>query len=108
MSEEGPLVDEEQGEEHHPSDLSVPWWVWVILGFALVMAVVIVIIIWSGGGSAPEGTQGPDAAEVEEEYVDEEYVDEEAAEPTTEPAEQVDPAASPAPGVPPAPGIPTQ
>ena len=40
------MTDEEpaaQGE-----DLSVPMWVWTLLGFALVTAVVIVVIMWGG------------------------------------------------------------
>jgi hypothetical protein len=43
-----------------PQDLSVTMWVWTLLGFALVVAVIIVVIIWGGGqprqtGPATEG-----------------------------------------------------
>ena len=38
-------------------DLSVPMWVWTLIGFALVVAVIIVVIIW-GGGQAPQTDQG--------------------------------------------------
>ena len=51
------------GEEQQPSqaqDLSVPMWVWTLLGFALVVAVIIVVIIWGGGQArqADPGTEG--------------------------------------------------
>ena len=31
-----------------PDDLSIPMWVWTLLGFTLVTAVVIIVIIWGG------------------------------------------------------------
>jgi hypothetical protein len=42
-------------------DLSVPMWVWTLLGFALVVAVIIVVII-SGGGQARQNDQAPGGA----------------------------------------------
>jgi hypothetical protein len=75
VTEEGPPDEATQP----PTDMSVPIWVWVILGFALVMAVVIVMIIWAGGG----GTEHLDAAE--EEVIIEEVAPAEDA-PATGPA----------------------
>ena len=43
-------------EEEEVQDLSVPMWVWTVLGFALLVAVVIIVIIWGGakrGGEVP-------------------------------------------------------
>jgi hypothetical protein len=34
-------------------DLSVPMWVWTLLGFVLVVAVIIVVIIIGGGQATP-------------------------------------------------------
>lgn len=31
-----------------PADLSIPMWVWTLLGFAAITAVVIIVIIWGG------------------------------------------------------------
>ena len=75
------------GEEHHEepvADFSVPWWVWVILGFTLLMAVVIVIIIW-GGATAPQPAAEPAQPVVEE--VAEEPATEPSTSPTTGPTE---------------------
>lgn len=47
-------------EQPQAQDLSVPMWVWTLLGFTLVVAVIIVVIIW-GGGQARQtdpGTEG--------------------------------------------------
>ncbi len=46
MSEQGQPDEEQRGGGE---DLSVPMWVWTLLGFALLTAVVIVVIIWGGG-----------------------------------------------------------
>ena len=53
MADDGQPGD--QAEVVPAQDLSVPIWVWVVLGFAGVMAVVIVMIIWAGGGDPPAG-----------------------------------------------------
>jgi hypothetical protein len=36
-----------------PQDLSVPMWVWTLIGFALVVAIIIIAIIWGGGQRGP-------------------------------------------------------
>lgn len=43
-------------EPRAAEDLSVPMWVWTLLGFALLTAVVIVVIIW-GGGKRDDATE---------------------------------------------------
>ena len=54
----GDGVDDPVGPQ--TQDLSVPMWVWTLLGFALVVAVIIVVIIWGGGQGRPtdQGTEG--------------------------------------------------
>ena len=69
-------------EETRPDaeDLSVPMWVWTLLGFALLTAVVIVVIIWGGARQAvPEG-------ESEAGPTTETILGEPTTGPTTEPA----------------------
>ena len=78
MTEDGPP---DEKVEAPPQDLSVPIWVWVILGFAMVMAVVIVMIIWAGGGKPPD--PGPDE---EQEVVVEEEEEAALEEAETQPA----------------------
>ena len=45
----GDAGDDARGEVVQQPDLSVPMWVWTLLGFVLVVAVVIVVIIVGGG-----------------------------------------------------------
>jgi hypothetical protein len=60
-------------EEEEPAgtgeDLSVPMWVWTLLGFALVTAVLIVVIIRGGAGRGADQTEtyedDPTAAETQ-------------------------------------------
>lgn len=80
MTEQGPPDEAPEEQAAAPADMSMPIWVWVILGFALVMAVVIVMIIWAGGG----GSEHLDAAEEEEVIIQEVAPAEE--EPATGPA----------------------
>ena len=74
-----PAGDDDEQHEHR-SDFSVPWWIWVILGFTLLMATVIVIIIQGGGGTP----QPLPAAEPE--VIVEPATTEPTTEPTTGPA----------------------
>src|SRR3954468_8658331 len=66
--------DEAGDEVAYAQDLSVPMWVWTLLGFVLVVAVIIVVIIWGGGqkqpandgtGSTPETMSTTEPAEPE-------------------------------------------
>jgi hypothetical protein len=51
------VSEQESDDEGEMQDLSVPMWVWTVLGFALVVAVVIIVIIW--GGAKRGGMQDP-------------------------------------------------
>ena len=72
VSKQGQPDEEQRG---NGEDLSVPMWVWTLLGFALLTAVVIVVIIWGGGRQAePESEMEPTTETV---------IEEPATEPTT-------------------------
>ena len=50
--------DRRAGDEVvQPQDLSMPMWVWTLLGFVLVVAVIIVVIIIGGGRQTTPGEQ---------------------------------------------------
>jgi hypothetical protein len=55
VSDDGPA-----DKEDLPQDLSVPMWVWTLLGFALVTAILIIVIIQ--GGAKQEAAPGSDDA----------------------------------------------
>ena len=59
------VSEHETSDEGEIQDLSVPIWVWTVLAFALVVAVMIIVIIW--GGAKRGGAETP----VEVEIIDE-------------------------------------
>ena len=59
MSEKGSAGGGDLPEQDLPQqDLSVPMWVWTLIGFAVVTTVVIIVII--RGGAADEPATSPD------------------------------------------------
>ena len=77
MSEPGQLDDGTRGDGE---DLSIPMWVWTLLGFALLTAVAIVVIIWGGASRAERD------AETELSPMTETVVEDPATGPATQPA----------------------
>ena len=67
------------GEDLPEQDLSVPMWVWTLIGFAVVTAVLIIVIIRGGGAqdATPDETMEVPA---ETQPVDEGFTNEQPAE----------------------------
>ena len=68
------------GEDLPEQDLSVPMWVWTLIGFALVTAVLIIVIIRGGGAEEP-GAAPDEMTDVpaETQPVDAEFTEEQTA-----------------------------
>jgi hypothetical protein len=62
-----PTSEQNETAETEPvagDDLSIPMWVWTVLGFVLIVAVVIVVIIFGGGKRRqPGGDSTPPVAQ---------------------------------------------
>ena len=56
IAKEQCVRDQEPVDDGEMQDLSVPMWVWTVLGFALIVSVVIILIIWGGAKRAGVGT----------------------------------------------------
>lgn len=62
------VSEQEPGDDVEMQDLSVPMWVWTLLGFALIVAVVTIVIIWGGakrGGAELPVDTGDESAETQ-------------------------------------------
>jgi hypothetical protein len=79
VKEQGPTGGEDLPQQDlPPQDLSVPMWVWTLIGFAVVTAVLIIVII-RGGAADEDSMPTDDTSDVPAE---------------TQPAEHVEPAAT--------------